>query len=156
MCKAKYFICDVGGFSSLIKIVQKSYDNCILIDDNLCKNRDNKPLILTVATDDNEYLENYRKSLKQNTQYNPIILGINTKWKGRMYKMSLLKSYIEKLNINDIVCYTDAYDLFFKSNLPSPVPNKLVVSTESNTMGGNISAPIPEIWKDKELNTINI
>ena len=48
-------------FSSLIKIIQKSYDNCILIDDNLCKNKDNKPLILTVATDDNEYLEIKKK-----------------------------------------------------------------------------------------------
>ena len=147
MCKAKYFICDVGGFSSLIKIVQKSYGNCILIDDNLCKNKDNKPLILTVATHEDKYLQNYKTSFKINTSYEPVILGMNTKWRGFLDKFYHIQSYVRNLNADDIVCYTDSYDVLFASNLLPHIPNKLIVSGESNTMGGNISAPIPEIWK---------
>ena len=108
---------------------------------------DNKLHILGVATHEDKYLQNYKTSFKINTSYEPVILGMNTKWRGFLDKFYHIQSYVRNLNADDIVCYTDTYDVLFASNLLPHIPNKLIVSGESNTMGGNISAPIPEIWK---------
>lgn len=108
-------------------------DNIVFPEDTAFKNSDTeistflKPLtsnnklnIITVATDDNELLERFKKSCDiYNLKYK--ILGLNEKWTGGNMKkglgggmkINLLKNEIINYNDNDIILFTDSYDVIF-------------------------------------------
>jgi len=80
--------------------------------------------IITVATDNKEPLERFIKSCN-NFGLNYEILGLNQEWKGGNMKLGkgggmklrLLKEYIRKLeNKNQLLLFTDSYDVIFLSN----------------------------------------
>jgi len=66
----------------------------------------NKLHIVTVATNNEGYYDALNK--KEN---NIITLGFGQKWTGFTMKYDLVKEYLNILNDNDIVVFTDAYDV---------------------------------------------
>lgn len=73
---------------------------------------------ITVATDSKLYLPYLKQLLPE-----LIILGMNTKWEGYIYKFKLLINYLKTIDENDIVCFMDAYDV---------LPTKKIINLEQN------------------------
>jgi len=72
--------------------------------------------IVTVATHKDGYLDYLIQSCKKNN--NDIkILGYGEKWKGFNWKYLLVINYLKTLNLNDIVCFVDGYDVLCTRNL---------------------------------------
>lgn len=87
------------------------------------KNENNKITILTVATDKNDPLERFEKSCNiHNLKYK--ILGLGKKWTGGDMKkgpgggmkLNLLKEELKYYNDEDIILFSDSYDVIFISN----------------------------------------
>jgi GR25 family glycosyltransferase involved in LPS biosynthesis len=87
------------------------------------KNKNNKITILTVATDKNDPLERFEKSCNiHNLKYK--ILGLGKKWTGGDMKngpgggmkLNLLKEELKDYNDEDIILFSDSYDVIFISN----------------------------------------
>jgi len=66
--------------------------------------------IITVATHSEAYYDAYKQSCNKNNI--PLtVLGWNKPWLGLTYKFNLMRQFIEKLSDNDIIIFTDAYDV---------------------------------------------
>ena len=103
-------------------------------------------MILTVASDSNKFVEYFNKSIIQ-LGYKAQVLGLGQKWTGFIGKLVLLRDYLQPMRTSsEPLCYCDAYDVLFARHLPPIVPGKIVISGESNTLGGNIGAPIQNLW----------
>ena len=109
---------------------------------------DSDILILGVATHENEHLESYKTSVLS-VGYQPVVLGLGNKWNGFFDKFRYVRDYLiqNQVQPNKLICYTDTYDVLFKDSLKPPENNKLIISSESSSMGGNVSAPIPNVWE---------
>jgi hypothetical protein len=72
--------------------------------------------IVTVATHNDGYLDYLIESCKKNN--NDIkILGYGEKWQGFNWRFLLVINYLKTLNLNDIVCFVDGYDVLCTRNL---------------------------------------
>ena len=79
--------------------------------------------IITVATDDNEPLQRFKKSCN-NYGLNYKILGLNEEWmggdmkngRGGGMKLNLLKKELKEYDKDDIILFTDSYDVIFLSD----------------------------------------
>jgi hypothetical protein len=67
---------------------------------------------ITVATEEKLYLPYLKQLLPE-----LVILGMNTKWEGWVYRYKLIIKYLDLLNENDIVCFMDAYDVLPTKNI---------------------------------------
>jgi hypothetical protein len=72
---------------------------------------------VTVATETKQYLPYLKKLLPE-----LVILGMDTKWEGFIYKFKLIIEYTKNIDDNDIVCFIDAYDV---------LPTKKIVNIEN-------------------------
>ncbi len=96
-------------------------------------------LVLTLATDINEYVKEFKRSLKKHN-YNYKLLGMGEKWEGFHTKMNCVIKSLKQLNPEQLVIICDSYDLLFCQ--PSKVieeryhkltQNKVVIGLESVT-----------------------
>jgi len=71
--------------------------------------------IVTVATDSNGYFEYLQKSCKK---YNVdlTVLGWQQKWKGFIWRLRLMRDFVEKQNENELIIFIDAYDVILLRN----------------------------------------
>lgn len=67
---------------------------------------------ITVATEEKLYLKYLKQLLPE-----LVILGMNKKWEGWLYRFKLVIEYLNKLNENDIICFMDAYDVLPTKNI---------------------------------------
>ena len=112
-------------------------------------------ILITVATDMNDALKRYISSCKQ-FGFNPIILGLGTKWgggdmengPGGGQKILLLQEYIKTLDIseNKLIVFTDSYDVICNNNI-----NKLVETYKSDFENKIVFASESSCWPDKSL-----
>jgi GR25 family glycosyltransferase involved in LPS biosynthesis len=112
-------------------------------------------ILVTVATDMNDPLKRYISSCKQ-FGFNPVILGLGTKWNGGDMekgpgggqKVILLQEYINSLNITDnkLIVFTDSYDVICNNNI-----NKLVETYKSTFENKIVFASESSCWPDKKL-----
>ena len=66
--------------------------------------------IVTVANKIDGYLEIYKKSCKKNNiKFD--ILGFGSKWKGFVYRIKLIKDYLQHFKKNDLVVISDGFDV---------------------------------------------
>ena len=98
-----------------------------------------KFMVLTVATTENCEFRKFERSLK----YNNIpykVLGLNEKWLGYGWKLSLLKQELEiyKDDKDQIILVTDGYDVLFSGGVDQIVAKfqktnaRILFSAESN------------------------
>jgi hypothetical protein len=73
---------------------------------------------LTVATEEKQYLPYLKQLLPE-----LVILGMNTKWEGWIYRFKLVIEYTKTIDDNDIICFIDAYDV---------LPTKKISNLENN------------------------
>ncbi len=66
--------------------------------------------IVTVATDIKYYMPYLIQSIKRNNN-ELIILGLNMKWGGWVWRLNVINEYISKLPEDDIICFCDGYDV---------------------------------------------
>jgi hypothetical protein len=103
-------------------------------------------IIIAVASDENEFLDNFRDSIAR-VGLSVHVLGLKEPWKGFLQKIVAINNFVKDLDPKQSICYCDAYDVLFCKKLPPPVHDKIVISGESNTMGGHLSAPLHNVWK---------
>lgn len=72
------------------------------------------PVVLTIATERNEYVKEFEQSL-ENNGYEYKLLGLGQKWRGFEMKMELYKQELSNLG-NRIVIVCDSYDIVFLEN----------------------------------------
>tara|TARA_R110002153_G_scaffold45380_1_gene128019 strand:+ start:4775 stop:5698 length:924 start_codon:yes stop_codon:yes gene_type:complete len=94
-----------------------------------------EPFVLTVATENNDYVKNLELNLN-NLGYNFKILGLQTKWKGFDTKMKLLINELKTLNNNTIVVVVDAYDVLF-ARKPEELLKKYIYFGENKIVIGS-------------------
>ena len=68
--------------------------------------------VYSVATHSQGYYSEYLESAKKHN-IDLIILGFGQKWGGFIWRFKLLIDALKKLNKNEIVMFTDAYDVIF-------------------------------------------
>lgn len=69
------------------------------------------PVVLTVATDRNQYVKEFEQSL-ENNGYEYKLLGLGEEWTGFTMKMNLFRNVLPKLK-NSIVIVSDSYDVLY-------------------------------------------
>ena len=120
-------------------------------------------LCITVATDNNDCVKRYRNScLKYG--FNPIILGLDDKWKGGGQKINLLKTYLQDISTNKLIIFTDSYDVICNNNVnimietyKSKFQNKIVFGMQKSSCFDESlinKYPISQV-KNKYLNSGN-
>jgi len=80
--------------------------------------------LVSVGTEENDCVKRYRKSCNR-YGYNPIILGLDSKWTGGNMamgmgggqKINLLKRYLETLEKNILIIFTDSYDVIANNHV---------------------------------------
>ena len=115
-------------------------------------------ILITVATDMNDPLKRYISSCKQ-FGFNPVILGLGTKWgggdmekgPGGGQKIILLQEYINSLDISDnkLIVFTDSYDVICNNNI-----NILLETYKSNFENKIVFASESSCWPDKSLEKV--
>ena len=111
--------------------------------------------VLTVATHDNDALQRYIKSFNY-YGYNYEILGLGKPWKGGNMelgpgggqKVNLLKEYLNKINDNRLIVFTDSYDVI--SNNHSSI---LYDIYKSNYDGKIVFSSEYYCWPNKDLSS---
>jgi hypothetical protein len=92
----------------------------------------NKLHIITVATNN----EGYYNALNNNLHnINIITLGFGQKWNGFTMKYDLTKKYLNNLNDNDIVVFTDAYDVLLLQDSNTIINNPVTVTSNLTISG---------------------
>ena len=71
--------------------------------------------IVTVGTDISGYYNILMDSCNR-LKLNIVNIGLNKKWTGFTMRFSLLYEYLQQLKDNDIILFTDAYDVIFLEN----------------------------------------
>lgn len=71
-----------------------------------------EPLVLSLATERNQYVNEFEKSLRR-LGYEYEILGLNHKWEGFKTKMKFYFDKLSQLKDDDIVIVCDSYDIVF-------------------------------------------
>jgi len=77
--------------------------------------------IVTVATESKYYFPYLIESCKKNNT-ELTVLGFGEKWKGFNWRLKLMRSYLLKLPLDDIVCFVDGYDVICTRNLMEMIP----------------------------------
>lgn len=72
--------------------------------------------VVTVATDAKFYF-NYLKETIHDNNNELIVLGYGEKWQGFTWRYKIMLEYLHTLNLNDIVCVVDGYDVICTRNL---------------------------------------
>lgn len=111
--------------------------------------------IITVATDDNEPLQRFKKSCN-NYGLNYKILGLNEEWKGGDMKngrgggmkLNLLKKELKDYDNDDIILFTDSYDVIFLSDANE------IIKKYNNFDKQLIFAGEKSCWPDTSLENI--
>ena len=75
-----------------------------------------KIYIVTVATEIKYYMKYLIESIKKNNG-ELIILGLGETWKGYNWKFKMIVDFLKKINLEDIVCFIDGYDVICTRNL---------------------------------------
>ena len=88
--------------------------------------------IVTVATESKFYLPYLVESCKKNGKELEI-LGFGEKWQGFTWRFKLMIDYLENININDIVCFIDGYDVICTRNLNELKENFIKLKNETNS-----------------------
>jgi len=68
--------------------------------------------IITIATEQNNWLEDWEMSINQ-WGYNYSILGMGVPWDGFCTKIKLILDFLHTRELSEIICIVDAYDLVF-------------------------------------------
>jgi hypothetical protein len=71
--------------------------------------------VITVATHPDRYYESMLDSAKKNN-IDITVLGMGEKWQGFGWKFTKMIEYLEKVNMNELVMFIDAYDVIFLDN----------------------------------------
>jgi hypothetical protein len=71
--------------------------------------------VITVATHPDRYYESLLDSAKKNN-IDITVLGMGEKWQGFGWKFTKMIEFLEKVNMNEIVMFIDAYDVIFLDN----------------------------------------
>jgi hypothetical protein len=87
--------------------------------------------IVTVATSSEYYFPYLIESCKRNGK-ELAVLGYGEKWKGFVWKFSLMLEYLKKLDKNDIVCFIDGYDVICTRNLNDLKDEFLKIKSNTN------------------------
>lgn len=69
-------------------------------------------LVVTVATKRNSFLDEWETTVKR-LGYKYAIIGIGEKWESFHTKNKLMNRFLRKLNPDEIIIFTDSYDLLF-------------------------------------------
>ena len=69
-----------------------------------------KTKLFTVVTHDNGYFKALQKSAKK-FNYDFLVLGLNKKWKGLIWKFKLMLKNIDSLPNNEIIVFCDGFDV---------------------------------------------
>ena len=108
----------------LIKPRSKAFNYSSTYHSINCKQFRNDILCVSVATDKNDCYERYIRSCN-NFGIDPIILGMGEKWLGGNmkegpgggFKINLLKKFINNINENKLLIFTDCYDVIMNNNV---------------------------------------
>ena len=68
--------------------------------------------VITIATDENDWLNNWKSSAKK-WGYQYSILGKGREWKGFSTKIKLIIEFLLERDPEEIIAIVDAYDLLF-------------------------------------------
>ena len=120
-------------------------------------------IVLGVATEHNQYVKNWEKSLKK-ANINYEILGMGCKWTDieEMLSRQLLGyKYLIENNIDEetIICHCDVYDCLFQTDSAKSLINlikkdKLYVSAEFKGAGG-VGVPLTDYYKVNKIDPFN-
>ncbi len=110
-------------------------------------------LVITVATEHNDAVKRYLSSCHL-FGYHPVILGLGTDWKGGNmalgpgggYKINLLKQYLDKLDSNRLILFTDCYDVIANDNI-----NILIKKYTEKFSPNTVFATEVSCWPDINL-----
>ena len=87
--------------------------------------------VITVATQPDRYYESLLDSAKKNN-IDIIVLGMGEKWQGFGWKFTKMIEYLEKVNVNEIVMFIDAYDVIFLDNFQKIEDKFLEIKKKNN------------------------
>jgi hypothetical protein len=87
--------------------------------------------VITVATHPDRYYDSMLDSAKKN-DINITILGMGEKWQGFGWKFTKMVEHLEKININEIVMFIDAYDVIFLDNVKKIEEKFLEIKSKNN------------------------
>lgn len=88
--------------------------------------------IITVSTDSDYYFKYLVESCKNNG-IELTVLGYGEKWQGFTWRFKLMIDYLEKINVNDIVCFIDGYDVICTRNLNELEEEFIKLKNETNS-----------------------
>jgi len=139
----------------LIKPRNNAFQNSMTFHSKPVNKYNDHVLLLTVATDSNDCLDRFILSCNR-YGFNPKILGLNKKWTGGNMlegvgggqKILLLKEYLDNMNENKLVIFTDSYDVVANDNL-------MFLLLKYNEMYKDkiVFASEPFCWPDETLKT---
>ena len=86
--------------------------------------------------------------------FNPVILGLDTKWnggdmsagQGGGQKINFLKAYLKDLSSNKLLIFTDSYDVICNNHL-----NFMIETYKTNFEGKIVFGAENSCWPDKNL-----
>jgi hypothetical protein len=87
--------------------------------------------VITVATHPDRYYESMLDSAKKN-DVDITVLGMGEKWQGFGWKFTKMVEYLEKINMNEIVMFIDAYDVIFLDNIKNIEEKFLEIKSKNN------------------------
>lgn len=139
--------------NNLIKPVSEAFQNSSTLFSNPCDIYHENISLITVATDMNDAVQRYINSCN-NFGFNPIVLGMNTEWKGGDmasgpgggHKITLLKEFLEKETENKLIIFTDSYDVICNNNI-----NILINIYKSKYNGKIVFGSEKSCWPEKSL-----
>jgi len=90
--------------------------------------------IITIATDENNWLDDWKKSARK-WGYEYTILGKGREWKGFSTKIKLIIEFLNSREPDEIVVIVDAYDLLF-AGPPGELEKKFLSMSSPIVAGG--------------------
>jgi len=137
----------------LIKPRQNAFESSLTFHSKPVNRYNDKILLLTVATDNNDCLQRYIFTCNR-YGFNPIVLGLDEEWSGGDMlngigggqKIILLKKYLDKITDDKLIIFTDSYDVVANDNL-------MFLLLKYNELYKNkiVFASEPFCWPDESL-----
>ncbi len=139
--------------NNLVKPNSNAFNNSSTFHSPTCESFRNDITCITVGTDYNDCCKRYVKSCKK-YGINPIILGLGEKWMGGNmaegpgggHKINLLKNFLDNMNDNKLIVFTDCYDVIMNNNI-----NILIEKYKRLFNGKIVFAGETSCWPDKNL-----
>lgn len=113
--------------------------------------------VITACTDERYYFPYLKKTCMQNNG-EFVVLGLGEKWGGYIWKFNKMIEYLKTLDVDEVVCFVDGYDVVCVRDLRDIKQKFLECSRKNNCkiIIGKDNNILPEIIRRMYFGDLNI